>query len=179
MKKTINSRKLLFENMAKLNPDFKMRVDKPVKEMLKEEEDKWIQNAVNPKHKGYCTPMTKATCTPARKALAKRFKKGIENEAYGTPDPLGKNMAKQLNEEIPLETQGAPVKYRAEVTGTRENVWSTNAMEYDTEEEAKEWLKGLSGRWFGYDMSRVVPTSVPKGQPVDMENDVIFQNFRG
>ena len=37
---------------------------------------KWIQKAINPKHKGYCTPMTKKTCTPARKALAKRFKKG-------------------------------------------------------------------------------------------------------
>lgn len=35
----------------------------------------WIQKAVNPKHKGYCTPMTKATCTPRRKALAKTFKK--------------------------------------------------------------------------------------------------------
>jgi len=38
---------------------------------------KWIQKAVDPKHKGYCTPMTKSTCTPARKALALRFKKGI------------------------------------------------------------------------------------------------------
>ena len=36
---------------------------------------KWIQKAVNPKHKGYCTPMTKKTCTPARKALARPFKK--------------------------------------------------------------------------------------------------------
>lgn len=35
----------------------------------------WIQGAVNPKHKGYCTPMTKPTCTPRRKALAKTFKK--------------------------------------------------------------------------------------------------------
>lgn len=38
---------------------------------------KWIQTAVNPKHKGFCSPMTKATCTPHRKALAMRFKKGI------------------------------------------------------------------------------------------------------
>ena len=37
--------------------------------------DKWIQKAVNPKHKGFCTPMTKKTCTPRRKALAKTFKK--------------------------------------------------------------------------------------------------------
>ena len=36
---------------------------------------KWIQKAVNPKHKGYCTPMTKKTCTPRRKALARTFKK--------------------------------------------------------------------------------------------------------
>lgn len=35
----------------------------------------WIQKAVNPKHKGYCTPMTKSTCTPRRKALARTFKK--------------------------------------------------------------------------------------------------------
>jgi len=42
----------------------------------------WIQKAVNPKHKGYCTPMTKATCTPRRKALAKTFKKmGRERKA--------------------------------------------------------------------------------------------------
>ena len=36
---------------------------------------KWIQKAVDPKHKGYCTPMTKKTCTPARQALARTFKK--------------------------------------------------------------------------------------------------------
>ena len=34
----------------------------------------WIQKAVNPKHKGFCTPMTKKTCTPRRKALARTFK---------------------------------------------------------------------------------------------------------
>ena len=43
-------------------------------------EKDWIQKAVNPKHKGYCTPMTKATCTPRRKALAKRFKSGDLSE---------------------------------------------------------------------------------------------------
>ena len=40
----------------------------------KAKDGKWIQKAVNPKHKGYCTPMTKATCTPKRKALAKTLK---------------------------------------------------------------------------------------------------------
>ena len=69
-----DNKQKLFILMAKLNPTFKKR------EVLNEEEDKWIQKAVNPEHKGYCTPMTKSTCTPARKALAKRFKKGIDEE---------------------------------------------------------------------------------------------------
>jgi hypothetical protein len=42
--------------------------------MAAKKDKKWIQKAVNPSHKGYCTPMTKATCTPRRKALAMTFK---------------------------------------------------------------------------------------------------------
>lgn len=41
-----------------------------------EEKKKWIQGAVNPEHKGFCTPLSKKTCAPRRKALAKRFKHG-------------------------------------------------------------------------------------------------------
>jgi hypothetical protein len=41
----------------------------------KAKDGKWIQKAVNPAHKGFCTPMTKATCTPKRKALAVTLKK--------------------------------------------------------------------------------------------------------
>lgn len=43
--------------------------------MGKAKDGKWIQKAINPKHKGYCTPMTKKTCTPKRKALAMTLKK--------------------------------------------------------------------------------------------------------
>ena len=42
---------------------------------VKAKDGKWIQKAINPKHKGYCTPMTKKTCTPKRKALAMTLKK--------------------------------------------------------------------------------------------------------
>ena len=52
--------------------------NKLIEHLIKE--DDWIQGAVNPKHKGYCTPMTKGTCTPKRKALAKRFKKAGRKE---------------------------------------------------------------------------------------------------
>jgi hypothetical protein len=49
---------------------------------LEAKDGHWIQHAVNPKHKGYCTPMTKKTCTPRRKALAKRFKHGLEDGGF-------------------------------------------------------------------------------------------------
>ena len=61
----------------------KRKIEAAKKSKLKKkvgEEKDWIQKAVNPKHKGYCTPMTKSTCTPARKALAKRFKKAARKE---------------------------------------------------------------------------------------------------
>lgn len=44
-------------------------------EEKKEGGKNWIQKAVNPEHKGYCTPMTKSTCTPRRKAFAMTMKK--------------------------------------------------------------------------------------------------------
>ena len=84
------SKQKLFTLMTKLNPTFKQRL------VLNEDENKWIQKAVNPEHKGFCSPESKPTCTPARKALAKRFKKGI-NEEYNeaTPEEL-KNMAEKI-----------------------------------------------------------------------------------
>lgn len=69
------------------------------------------------------------------------------------------------------------VKYRAEVAGIGEKVWSTNAKEYDTEEEAKAWLDEKRFSWFGYDMGRVVTTDTPRNQPV-RPDDVVYQNFR-
>jgi hypothetical protein len=42
---------------------------------VKAKDGKWIQKAINPKHKGFCTPQTKATCTPKRKALAQTLRK--------------------------------------------------------------------------------------------------------
>lgn len=52
----------------------KVNLSRPMKEGGTTDK-KWIQKAVNPKHKGYCTPMSKPTCTPKRKALAQTFKK--------------------------------------------------------------------------------------------------------
>lgn len=69
------------------------------------------------------------------------------------------------------------LKYRTDIGGLKENVWSNNAMEYNSIEEAKYYLDGLANRWFGYDLSRIVTTDVPKNQPIDM-NGEFYQNFR-
>lgn len=64
----------------------------------------WIQDAVNPKHKGYCTPMTKSTCTPRRKAFAMTMKKhhGFhkKHESGGTLDFLQPMIEKFQNGSI-------------------------------------------------------------------------------
>lgn len=90
----------------------------------------------------------------------------------------GERMIEEIKPEETKTVVENPPKYRAEVAGIGENKWSGNALEYDTEEEAKKYLDNLSMRWFGYDLGRVVPVSVPRNQPVDMEHDTIYQNFR-
>lgn len=77
-----------------------------------------------------------------------------------------------------MTKQEEPQKFRAEVAGIRESVWSKNGVEYDTEKEAKDWLDVLAQRWMGYDLSRVVPVDTPIEQRVDLEKDIIYQNFR-
>jgi hypothetical protein len=42
--------------------------------MAEKKTSRWIQKAINPAHKGYCTPETKSTCTPKRRALAQKLK---------------------------------------------------------------------------------------------------------
>tara|TARA_R110000868_G_scaffold223401_2_gene475289 strand:+ start:1284 stop:1619 length:336 start_codon:yes stop_codon:yes gene_type:complete len=62
------------KSTAKLTKDKELGATKMAKKGAKVSKKNWIQEAVNPKHKGYCTPMTKKTCTPKRKALAVTFK---------------------------------------------------------------------------------------------------------
>ena len=101
MRKVLKDTKsLLLENMVKLNPDFKIN-----ESLLIETEDKWIQGAVNPEHKGFCTPMSKPTCTPKRKALAKRFKKGIDENIdndYDQDSPVYINKYKSKIDRLKL-----------------------------------------------------------------------------
>lgn len=80
----------------------------------------WIQSAVKPSHKGYCTPMSKPTCTPRRKALARTFKKmgKVRKHQFGgylSPTPeyvLPKINFDALTQKFPsyLEQQQQPKK---------------------------------------------------------------------
>jgi len=67
----------LRDEILRNNQDIRNMVDtvQPYVQQPKMKDGGWIQKAINPKHKGYCTPMTKKTCTPRRKALAKTLKK--------------------------------------------------------------------------------------------------------
>jgi hypothetical protein len=84
----------------------------------------------------------------------------------------------QNSQSLTENTSTNAVKYRAEVTGINEDVWSGNAIEYDTVEEAEQYLNNLSSKWFGFDMSRIVPTTTPTRQKVDYDNDMFYQDFR-
>ena len=50
----------------------------------------WIKRAINPAHKGWCTPLSNPHCTGHRKALALRFKHGdlSKKEHGGMIDPV-------------------------------------------------------------------------------------------
>jgi len=61
-------------------PSIKKKKAKSGTTITKAKDGKWIQKAINPAHKGFCTPMTKATCTPKRKALAKTLRKISKNK---------------------------------------------------------------------------------------------------
>jgi hypothetical protein len=124
-----DNKSLLFERMQYLNPDFK----KPLKEGVEDvkvvnEDDKWIQKAVNPEHKGFCTPMSKDTCTPPRKALAKRFKKGIEDE--GVEDM---NMGAEMGSEEPKEK--TPEEKLQELTAKVDELYALLHGEEEGDEE--------------------------------------------
>lgn len=70
------------------------------------------------------------------------------------------------------------VLYRAEVAGVGENVWSGNAVQHESIESAQKYLSNLATRWFGFDMSRVVPVNTPLRETVNKEDKNIYQNFR-
>ncbi len=95
-----------------------------------EGDEKWIQKSINPKHKGYCTPMSKATCTPHRKALAKRFKKGIENEGgeeqeenfkKSFPPHFGPDWAEEEEGKMEVKNEVAPPGWEGTVKGMKKH----------------------------------------------------------
>ena len=68
--------------------------------------------------------------------------------------------------------------YKVQVAGSGENVWSENALRFDTPEEAKAYASDLLGRWFGADMARVVSSDTPTRAAVDPSDSQIVINYR-
>jgi len=104
------------------------------------------------------------------KIIDKMLAKDADNTILKTRKKIVESMIKKLS--------SAPIKYRAEIAANGENVWSNNAVQYDTPELAKDALDKLSTKWFGYNLSRVVPITTPEHEAVDMATQDIYQNFR-
>lgn len=71
-----------------------------------------------------------------------------------------------------------PPTFKAEVAGIGEDVWSGNALLFGTREAAEAYIYDLAGRWFGFDLGRVVTADTPKRQPVDLNDPTIVYNAR-
>lgn len=82
MKPTENNYKLISEGLNKMISTVPVglglgayKLNENNSDMNEYKSGGWIQKAVNPKHRGFCSPMTKSTCTPRRKAFAMTMKK--------------------------------------------------------------------------------------------------------
>lgn len=72
----------------------------------------WIAGAINPAHKGYCTPMTKATCTPHRKAFAIRAKAHFKEQGgYTIPKYTHGGLDFSNTIMDPKQRQGSPYDF--------------------------------------------------------------------
>jgi hypothetical protein len=137
----------------------------------------WIQKAVNPAHKGYCTPMTKKTCTPRRKAFAETMKKhhGFHEDggniyAEGgniTPEKIDRKqlaIEKLISKEANLkgvdvsnvDEQMPPYKFVNVGDANQQNInWYKQYSKGDKYDAAKEYkdryLKNSKGKVVGFE----------------------------
>lgn len=69
-------------------------------------------------------------------------------------------------------------EYRADIAGSGEKTWATNALTFTTPEDAEAYANDLLGRWMGADLARIVTTDTPKNEPIDMNDERIVVNYR-
>lgn len=124
----------------------------------------WIKKAVNPAHKGYCTPMTKATCTPKRKALAMTFKKhhGFHKAAYGDDgvgmDQLGEDQMMEL--QSMADEQGVTVEEMIQMLQDQQD----GTEEDQSTDDNTEYANG--GQLMKYSVGGQIPIEVEGGEVV-------------
>jgi hypothetical protein len=62
-------------------------------------------------------------------------------------------------------------KLRIEALAIGEGTWATNALEFDTPEQATLYARDLYSRWTMVDKLRIVPVSHPKREPYEPGSD--------
>lgn len=122
-----------------------------IDEVLKESiitEDKWIQKAINPDHKGDCTPMSKSSCTTHKKALAKRFKSAdLENEGKFSINPIKPQKIRKfwsnINPTSRIHGSGKQ-DLKPKYDRNRDKNWKTDLDESKSDPEKSDLLSYLS-----------------------------------
>lgn len=67
--------------------------------------------------------------------------------------------------EGPTGVDEQPGSWRVDVTTTGDSTWATNALRFDTEENARLYARDLTGRWFAVKDYRIVPAETPDREP--------------
>jgi len=130
---------------------------------------------INPKHKGYCTPMSKSTCTPRRKALAKRLKPGGDlykgKKKYGGPlKELNDMQSARKGKAVGSMLEGGNIKYASGGPGPI----NKGKQEFD---KIKQYARNLSlyEKMSPYGLKKLYKKPIKRGEMSQDKLDQIIE----
>lgn len=69
--------------------------------------------------------------------------------------------------------------YRVDVAVEGERDWATNALRFETTQEASDYASDLAGRWMSVLAARVVSEETPDREPIDLTDDRVVLDWSG
>lgn len=132
----------------------------------------WIKKAINPAHKGYCTPMTKSTCTGHRRALAMTFKKhhGFHKAAYGDDgvgmEGMNEDQLQQLQEMA--DEQGVSIEELVQMLQEQQQGGDEQEGQDNAQEEGDEQQYANGGHLMKYAQGGNIPIEVEGGEGIQL-----------
>lgn len=118
----------------------------------------WIQKAINPAHKGYCTPLSKSTCTGHRRALALMFKK---NHGFHKKEDGGMNNTEALSNDDLIKYQGASHE-EGGININQNGIPSNNGSSAEVEGGESNWRNYIFSDTIGINKKKEIELSQNK-----------------